>query len=445
MAQALSKASVVGLGKLGLPFTVALASSGTDVIAIDINKKNIEMLQRGKSPIVETDLQKFITKNKSRLSFTTEHKRAIEETDVTFIVVATPSDKKGNFSNKYVESALTSLSKELAKSKKKNHIFVINSTLMPSSTEKRMIPLIEKHSKRKLNKGFQVCYIPDFVALGAVINDFLNPDVVIIGESNKSAGNKLEKIYREMVQNQAPVHRMSIISAEIAKVSLNMYITMKISFANMLANISSRLKGADVDAITSSIGADKRISPYYFRGGLSFGGTCFPRDTKAFSVFAKSIGYSDDIVKAVNQINDSQDKYLANLVLKGLKQAKKKKISILGLSFKPGTPEIEKSPSITLINTLIKKGIDVVVYDKFAIENTKKVFGNKIKYANSPKECMDKSNVWVITTGEKEFKSISGKNSKHKNVTIIDCWRILEPARLGKNVHHLALGHNEIS
>ncbi len=439
----MKKVSVVGLGKLGLPFAVCLAEAGFSVLGVDINERNIDSLNKGVSPLSETDLQKLISNNKPRLSFTSKHARAIRETDITFVVVATPSDKRGNFSNKYVESALGSLAAELRTSKKGNHTFVINSTLMPSSTEKRLIPLIEKSSGRELNRGFDVCYAPDFVALGSVIKDFINPDMVVIGESNKTAGDGVEAMYKKMCKNKPPIHRMSIINAELAKISLNMYVTTKISFANMLANICSRIDGADVDAVTNAIGSDKRISPHYLKGGLSFGGTCFPRDVKAFSTLAKKFGYTDDLVRAVDKVNRLQDDYLLRTVLGSLKKVKMKRVSVLGLSFKPGTPEIEKSPSITLIKNLLKNNIGVAAYDSLATENTKKIFGDKIEHTSSIKDCLSYSRVWVIATNDKKFKTIDRKYVGAKPAVIIDCWRVLDPLKLGKNVEHVALGKHQ--
>lgn len=441
----MEKISVVGLGKLGLCFAACAAARGFKTVGVDIDANVVNSVNKGFSPIIEPGLQKLISKVGDRLTATKSHEEAIEKTDVTFIMVATPSDPDGNFSNKYVESALKSLAEAFRKSNKKYHLFVISSTLMPTSTEERLIPLIQEHSGKKLNVDFGVCYNPDFVALGNVIKDFLNPDLVVIGESNKFAGEQLACTYERLCENQPPIFRMSIINAEIAKVSLNSYITLKISFANTLANICERIPGADVDIITKTLGADRRISPYYLRGGLSYGGTCFPRDTKAFIAFTKKYGYETELIKAVEKVNKFQGQHLAEKVLTHISCADERSISILGLSFKPNTPVITGSPAIKLINKLLKENIRIIVYDPLAMENVKAVLGDKVLYANSVRNCILQSSVCVITTQADEFKSIDESYIVHNPTTIIDCWRILDPTKLGKSrkVRYIALGEHK--
>jgi len=437
------KISVVGLGKLGLPLAACFAARGFKTIGIDINEKVVESLNQGISPIVEPKLQEFITKFRKNFRTTKNIQEAITETDVTVILVATPSDPNGNFSNKYVESALKSLSENLKKSGKRYHLFVISSTVMPGSIGKRLIPIIEKHSGRKLNVGFGVGYVPDFVALGNVIRDFLNPDLVVIGESDRFAGDQIAFVYGKLCENKPAVTRLSLISAEIAKVALNAYITTKMSFVNALANICEKIPGADVDLITKAIGADRRISPYYFKGGLSFGGTCFPRDTKSFIRFAEDWGANTGLIKEVEKINELQDAHLAEIVLKSLSSIKEKKISILGLSFKPNTSVITESPAIKLIYKLLERGVKIAVYDLLAMDNTKNIFGDKIQYAKSIKSCLSYSSCWVITTPDEKFKNIDNSFVTNRPTIIIDCWRILNSQKFSKNVKYIKWGYHQ--
>ena len=240
------------------------------------------------------------------------------KTDITYILTATPSVQDGSFSNDQIESALKELSLSFSKVNKSNHLFVISSTVMPGSIMTSFIPLIEKISKKKINKDFSVAYCPDTVALGEVINGFQNPDFVIVGESNPNAGLLVKEVHERITKNNPPIRRISIASAEIKKVN-NAYITMKISLVNNLANISEKVFGSDVDEITSTIGLDKRISPYYFKGGMSYGGTCFPRDTFAFNRLSKDLGISTKLFDAVDNINKHQDALLADMVVDNLK------------------------------------------------------------------------------------------------------------------------------
>ena len=400
------KLSVIGLGKLGICTAVCPAYRGYKVLGLDINQKTVDLVSQGKAPVVEPRLQDLMDKTKDRLKTTMDYKKIIDNSDITFLIVPTPSKPSGHFSDKLLKNALVPLSKHL-KGKNGYHLFVITSTVSPETIEKKLIPLIEKYSGKKLNKDFGVCYNPEFIALGNVIKDTLNPDMVLIGESDKKAGNILEKVYRKMCQNKPYIARMSIISAEITKISLNAYITMKISYANVLGNLCERIPGTEVDKISEALGADKRIAPYYLKAGLAYGGPCFPRDGRAFVAFAKKYNYDAKLVKATDAINKLQIELITEKVQNIFKNSKSNTVSILGLSYKPDTPVIEESPAIFLIKELLKKKAKITVYDSLAIENTKKLFGKKICYAKSIESCIKSSSVVIITTPEKEFSKIN--------------------------------------
>jgi len=435
--------SVVGLGKLGLPLATCLAESGFNVFGVDINADIINALNNGISPYNENGLQELIEKNLNKKFIPTDdHKDALIKSDVTIILVATPCLSDGSYSNKYVIDVLKTLSIAFKESNKKNHIFVISCTVLPGSINNIFIPLIEKYSGKKLNIDFSVCYDPDFVALGNVINDFFNPDIVVIGESNVQAGGKMQYIHQKMCRNNPYIKRMSIISAEIAKVSLNAYVTTKISFVNNLANLCEKIRGADVDSITEAIGHDRRISPYYFRGGTSFGGTCFPRDTWAFIEIAKKYNNKPSLTYAVQEINNRQDEHLYQIVLDVIKRNKCNSIGILGLSFKPKTPVITESPAIKLIEKLINKAkhIQISVYDELSLDNVKDIFKNNINYFISIEDCLNNCEVCVITYMEKEFKRKVEEFEPKNKMTIIDPWRQIDVDKLNNNINYIPLG-----
>ncbi len=433
--------SVVGLGKLGLCLACCLAEKGFKVIGVDIEESVVKKVNQGIAPWFEPKLDELLARHGGKtLIATTNHKEAIEKTDVTFILVATPSNPDGSFSNRFIESALVSLGNELKNSKKEHHLFIISSTVMPESTEKVFIPLLERVTGRKLNDGFSVCYDPDFVALGNVIRGFLNPDLVVIGESSADAGKIVEEIHKQMCENNPPIFRMSLINAELAKVCLNSYITVKISFANSISNLCERIPGADVDVITKAIGVDKRISPYYFQGGLSFGGTCFPRDTKAYLTLAQKYNVQAEIIQAVEKVNKFQDENLLRIVLSELKEHSNKTVGILGLSFVPNTPVITESPAIKLIQELLKYDIEVIAYDPLAIDNTRVIFGSAVEYMSSIKDCLEKAGVIVLMHRDIKLKEAIESYIFHSPTVIIDCWRILDPKKLGEKVKYVALG-----
>jgi UDPglucose 6-dehydrogenase len=437
-----SALSLVGLGKLGCCLAACFADKGFDVIGVDVEEKVIRTINEGRAPFAEPELDEVLARvGGKKLRATLAHKEAIEGSDVTFILTATPSNSDGSFSNRYVETAAISLATALYSSKKQYHVFVISSTVIPGSIENSFIPLIEKYSDRKLNEGFGLCYDPDWVALGSVIHDFRNPDFVLVGESNPRDGEMLARMHHRMCDNNPPVSRMSLISGEIAKVSLNAYITMKISFANTLANLCENIPGADVDAITSTIGRDRRISPHYFKGGLAFGGNCFPRDTRAFRAFAKAQGNPAEIISACDRVNDFQDQHLVAKTLQVLGTLDgPKTVGILGLAFKPKTFVITESPAIKLIRELIKHNVHVVAYDPLATDNAKILFGDQVQYVSSAEQCMNLSNLWLVTQPAKEFKTAIETAQPDRPVTVLDCWRILDATKLSSLVKCVPMG-----
>lgn len=437
------KVSVVGLGKLGLGLSLCFADAGIETLGVDVNQDVVDSVNNGKTPIIEPEYQKLLDKLGRDFRATTSHAEAIEKTDITFILVATPSIGDGRFSNRYVKSALKSLAEAFKKSQKSYHLFVISSTVVPGSTEKTFIPLIEQYSGKKFKKDFDVCFDPDFVALGTVIRDFQNPDLVIIGETSPEAGARVEALHRKMCRNEPKIGRMSIISAEVAKVTLNAYITMKISFANTIANLCERIPGTDVDAITSTIGFDKRISPYYLRGGLAFGGTCFPRDTKAFMTISRQFEVDPILIEAVERVNDFQNRHLANIVKEHLTEDKK--VSVLGVAFKDKTPVIEASPAVSLIQELAIEDVDVTIFDPLAMEAARAIFDDEISYAASVEDCLKSSPVCVLTLISGEYKKALENFTPESPLTVIDCWRQLDSEKLSNEIKVIALGRSEKS
>jgi UDPglucose 6-dehydrogenase len=436
----MDKISVVGLGKLGQCLATCFAARGFETIGVDVDNQVVDSINRGVPSVIEPGLQELVATAGRRLRATQDYEEAINNTNVTVILVPTPSHPDANFSNRYVESALKSLAGSLRGSRKDYHVFVVSSTVMPGSIEGRLVPLVEEFSGRQLNVGFGVCYCPELVALGNVVRGFLNPDLVMIGQSDDRAGGQVASIYRRLCENDPPIFQMSIIDAEIAKLSLNCYITLKMSFANSLANICENVPDANVDVITQALGADRRIALHYLQGGLSYGGPCFRRDTKAFIAFAKKFDNHAELINVVEKVNEFQDRHLADVVLRHAPSIGDGKISILGLAFKPGTPAILESPAIKLIEELLRRGMKVSVYDPLAMENTKTVLGDRVEYTPSVRECMSDSRLCVIATQAEEFKHIDASYIGNDSMTIIDCWRVLDPSKLGKRAKYVALG-----
>lgn len=418
--------SVVGLGKLGLCLAACYADRGFDVLGVDLEQRVVDHVNAGTAPWFEPGLGELLAHHGGkRLRATTSHQQAVDETDVTIVLVATPSNPDGSFSNRFVEAALRSLGEAFGRSQKARHLFVISSTVMPGSVQGSFIPILEETSGRRLGADFEVCYDPDFVALGNVIAGFRRPDLVVIGESSAAAGEQVAALHRQLCENDPVIARMSIVSAEVAKVCLNAYITLKISFANSIANLCERLPGADVDAITRAIGADRRISPYYFQGGPSYGGTCFPRDTRAYLTVAERLGVQAELVRATEQVNRHQDAHLAALVREAVAAhpAERPTVGILGLAFTSNTPVVTESPAIKLIPALLADDVRVVAYDRLATENARALFGSAVEYASSAAACLAEADVVVLTLRDRELVEAVTHCCSDRPRIVIDCWR----------------------
>lgn len=361
--------SLVGLGKLGLPLSLLFANNNQNIIAYDIDVEKIQTLKENKLPFFEPQLEEYFQQGCHNISFDTDLASIPEKSDVAIILVNTPSNENGEFSNQYVLDAVTKISTALKKSTKKDFLFIISSTVMPT-THEQITKEIESKSGRELNKNVGLLYIPDLVALGSVIHDFENPDLLILGQSDEKYGKVGEILYKKIIKNNCPIIPMTLIESEITKVSLNAYITMKISYANFIGNLCEKYNCIS-ENITKALGFDKRISPYYIKSGLAFGGTCFPRDTWAFIKMSENVGLDASHIKATQKINTFQNELLFEKVQK----YKNKKIGVLGLSFKPNTTITNESPGYILYMRLKETpifsvfGCDELVQTDYTFEN----------------------------------------------------------------------------
>jgi UDPglucose 6-dehydrogenase len=302
----IDKISLVGLGKLGLPLLVTFANNNQKIIGIDIDQDKIDLLKNKKIPFFEPKLNEYLNDGYDNIDLNTTFDNVVNETDVYIILVNTPSTENGEFSNKFIYDAISELCKKIKETNKGDFLIILSSTVMPG-THLDLINKIESETNKKLNEDFGFVYIPDLVALGSVIKDFENPDLLIMGESNEKYGDVAETIYSKIIKNNAPVVRMSLIESEITKVSLNAYITMKISFANFIGNISDKFN-CNPNNITKALGYDRRISPYYIKSGLPFGGTCFPKDTNALLYEMNKIGMKSYVLRGALERNRDVDR-----------------------------------------------------------------------------------------------------------------------------------------
>jgi len=398
--------SFVGLGKLGLPLACCLAQSGNKVLGVDKNEYVLDTLNHGKLPFYEPGLDKIFP-HVNFIGFTDSYQRAIDETDATIILVNTQLGDNG-YSSEFVEDALTDLAMNLRKSKKERHLIVLSSTVLPG-TIKNLIKLVEKISKRKYGEGFGFSYVPDFVKLGNVIEDFRNPEFFLIGANNNEDIAMTQSIWYKFHQNDAPKKILTIEESEIAKVALNAYIVNKITFANFLGQLCEGIENVNVHNITKTIGLDKRISPYFFGYGTPYGGTCFPRDTSAFIKFAKDRKKTAKHLIFSEEVNEM----VYTSILDKIRIYKK--VGILGISFKPNSPVVIGSPSARLIKDLLELGIEVNGHDSI-LESYSNLDMNINEYSD-PQECINSSDAIVIMHPDKNYSNLN-----YDNKYVVDYW-----------------------
>jgi UDPglucose 6-dehydrogenase len=430
--------AVVGLGKLGAPLAAVLASKGNDVLGIDVNPEAVKLLNEGRAPVEEPGVEDLVSGSRDRLTATTDL-GAAAATDMSILLVPTPSDDRGAFSNEHVLAAVDAIGRGLF-AQDDYHVVVVASTVMPGSCDADIRPALERAAGRRVGETLGLCYSPEFIALGSVIRDMLQPDMVLIGESDSRAGDLLERLYAGVCENDPPFRRMSLVNAELTKIAVNTYVTMKISYANALADMCERLPGADVDVVTDALGLDTRIGRKYLRGAIAYGGPCFPRDNKAFGVLARDLGSEPLLAEATDSVNAAQTDRLARLVQSRLKDGNA--VGILGLAYKPDTGVIEESPGVALARLLGNAGYDVHVYDPVAMEAGLDALKGVARGSSSVAELLAESDVAVIATPWPEFAElpIETLDRKGKRAVVIDCWRLLPDGVDGGAIEIVQLG-----
>jgi UDPglucose 6-dehydrogenase len=435
----LPRVSVIGLGKLGAPLAAVLASRGFTVIGLDVNKTFVDAMNAGKMPIVEPQLNELIAANRERLSATMDANEIVQKSDASFVIVPTPSDSTGFFSNRFVLQAMETLGKAL-RNKKGYHVVVITSTVMPGTTGSEIKAALEAASGRKVGPELGLCYNPEFIALGSVVRDMLYPDSILIGESDAKAGDMLQTIYLRLCEKKPPVQRMNFVNAELTKISVNTYVTTKISYANMLADLCDRLPGADVDVVTKALGADSRIGAKYLKGAMGYGGPCFPRDNVAFAALARKIGARADVAEATDRVNNHQVERVTGLVAKFARSGTR--IALLGLSYKPHTPVVEESHSVKIAAKLADAGYVVTVHDPLAQDSALAVLGDKVVEASSLDSTVRDCDLLIVATGWPDYKAIDPAWCKRngQRLTILDLWRTLPADKFADVADVLYLG-----
>jgi UDPglucose 6-dehydrogenase len=431
--------SVIGLGKLGSVMAAVFADKGNTVRGVDVNPHTVDAINAGRAPVQEPGLDELVRKNHHRLTASADCAAAVAATSITFIIVPTPSDTSGAFSLDHVLPQARIIGETL-RAKKDFHVVVLSSTVMPGATGSQVRPIIEQMSGKTCGQDFGLCYNPEFIALGSVIRDMSNPDMILIGESDPRSGQMLADLYQQVCENRPPIARMNFMNAEITKLSVNTFVTTKISYANMLAELCEQLPGADVEVVTAALGLDTRIGRKYLTGALGYGGPCFPRDNIAFARLARQRGMEATLAEATDQVNRRQTPRLGELILSLLPRGGT--AGILGLAYKPATSVVDESQGLAVAKYLVARGVRVAVYDPAALENARRHLSAGVTFAASLQECAAQSHVLAITTPWDEFRSLdpASLNTALGRPAIIDCWRILPRQNFEAVADYVTLG-----
>jgi UDPglucose 6-dehydrogenase len=433
--------SVIGLGKLGASMAAAIASRGFSVIGVDVSPRSVDLLNAGRAPVTEPRLQELINANRQRLRATLSYREAVLNSDVSFVIVPTPSDERGAFSLEYAAESFRQIGRALA-AKPDYHTVVLTSTVLPGATRHGLLPILECESGKQAGRDFGLCYSPEFIALGSVIYDFLNPDFTLVGQFDEQSGSRLEASYAELLENQAPCRRMSIENAELAKIALNAYVTTKITFANMLADLCERLPGGDVDAVTGALGLDRRIGRRYLTGGLGYAGPCFPRDNVALAYMARCLAGSADLPETIDRLNRAlPGKYAAQI--RDLAQPGGT-VAILGLSYKPYSHVLEASQGLELARLLARAGLRVIAFDPWLDPATRAGLVGQVDVLDSLEDCLRRAEVVVITTPDPSFQQLDPAAIPVRSAAtpVVDFWRVARAQYAGQaHIRYIPVGY----
>ncbi len=390
--------AVVGTGYVGLVAGTCFAESGNDVTCVDVDEKKIQALKDGQVPIYEPGLEELVRRNAAdgRLLFTTDYAQAIPDAQVVFIAVGTPKGEDGSADLKFVLSAAESIAKNM-----RGFTVVVDKSTVPVGTADKVSARIREHS----SEDFEVVSNPEFLKEGAAVDDFLRPDRVVIGSASQRAADLMEELYSPFVRSGNPIIHMDVRSAELTKYAANAMLATRISFMNEVANLCTRL-GANVDHVRKGIGSDDRIGSLFLYAGCGYGGSCFPKDTRAIVRTAETVDYRFRIIEAVEEVNELQKHILVDMIKQHFgSDLSGKQFALWGLAFKPNTDDMREAPAIVIAKALVEAGAKVLAYDPEAIEEARSIYlGDIVEYTEKPFEALDGSDALVLVTEWNEFR-----------------------------------------
>lgn len=409
------KITVVGTGYVGLVTGTCLAETGNTVICVDINEEKVKKMKEGLVPIYEPHLDTLFHRNikAGRLSFTTNLQEAIEHAAIIFLALPTPPGEDGSADLSYVLGVAEDLGKIM-----KDYKVIVDKSTVPVGTAEKVHAAIAKNAKTE----FDVVSNPEFLREGFAVDDFLKPDRVVIGASSDRARKTMEELYKPYVRQGNPIVFMDEKSAELTKYAANAFLATKITFMNEIANLCEKM-GADVDMVRIGIGSDDRIGKRFLFPGIGYGGSCFPKDVQALARSANEVKYDFKILHSVMEVNERQKTIIVPKVMAYFNNnLKGRHFALWGLAFKPDTDDIREAPALYVIEELLKAGATVTAHDPEAMENVKRLFGDKIKYANDPYAALQNADALIIATEWALFRTpdFDKVSASLKNKVIFD-------------------------
>ncbi|MFO8015741.1 MAG: UDP-glucose/GDP-mannose dehydrogenase family protein [Candidatus Woesearchaeota archaeon] len=414
------KITIIGTGYVGSVTGACLADLGNEVVCLDVDEEKVERFSKGDIPIYEPGLGDIVKRNlrEKRLAFTTDKKKAIEDSKVIFIAVGTPSAPDGSVDMSFVESAAADIGRYM-----NGHKVVVDKSTVPVGTADRVRDVIKDNLPKSQGSGhssqdFDLVSNPEFLREGSAIKDFMNPDRVIIGVDNGRAKDIMQSIYSGIERTGRPIIFTDVKSAELIKYASNAMLATRISFMNEIARLCEKT-GADVKMVARGMGLDSRIGPRFLQAGIGYGGSCFPKDVRGLIATGKENGLDFRILSAVDRVNEEQKRWLLPRIKKEMGDLKGSRIAVWGLAFKPRTDDMREAPSITIIKDLQDAGAEITAFDPEA-ERTAKGILKDAAYAQDPYEAVKSCDALVIATEWDEFRSLDMKRIKSlMNIPVI--------------------------
>ena len=433
------KIAVIGLGFVGLTLSSVLASRGITTIGIDSDRKKCSKIAKGIPTFFEPNLEKTLKKALKKNLIITDKLSSINNCDFIFITVGTPQKKNGEIDLSFIKIVVRNVGKLISKNKKKP-IILIKSTVIPGTMKNVVLPILERNSKKKAGKDFGLISNPEFLQESRAIHDTIKPHVVVLGGYRTKFMKKTEKFFSRFNPN-VPIIITNHQTAEMIKYAHNTFLATKISFINQIANICQGIPDTNIDDVANTMGLDPRIGNLFLNAGPGYGGSCLPKDIKAIINLSSKLGVNPTLLTAVEKINKQQISHIVTLVKQNIGKINGKKLTILGVAFKPGTDDIRGSVSIDLVKRLLKLGAKITIHDPKALENARKIFHDNTKYVKSVPSALKDCQCAIIMTQWKDYEKINNKTIKQMaKKFIIDTRRVLYNKNLDAKYYAIGLG-----